>query len=101
LIGNPTNLIRNIGSGFSDLANKPKEGFSKGVLQGGLGVAKGGLGFVRHGVAGIGGTLSRITRAANKPFVVLSFDTEYVHQKEITDMTQKPIGAIDGVKKGG
>lgn len=32
LIGNPTNLIRNIGSGFSDLANKPKEGFSKGII---------------------------------------------------------------------
>jgi hypothetical protein len=47
------------------LANKPKEGFSRGILQGGLGIAKGGVGFVRHGVVAIGGTLSRISKAAN------------------------------------
>jgi hypothetical protein len=36
----------------------------------------------------------------NKPFVQLSFDMEYVHQKEITDMTEKPTGGLDGLYKG-
>jgi vacuolar protein sorting-associated protein 13A/C len=38
LIGNPIGLINNIGSGLSDLINKPAQGFVQGPLEGGLGV---------------------------------------------------------------
>lgn len=58
LIGNPTNLLRSVGTGFKSLASETKSG-------GTFGVAKGTAGLARNTLAGVGGTVSRFTRAVN------------------------------------
>jgi len=100
LIGNPTNLVKNLGSGFKELRTAPAEGFSQGLVQGSFGIVKGAGGAAKHTLAGVSGTLSRFTRALNKPIVMLSFDKEYIHEKEIKDFKIKPKGVVQGLGMG-
>ena len=72
LIGNPVGLFSNIGSGVSDLIEKPKEGFIKGPLEGGAGIVKGALSLGKHTVAGIFNSISKITASIASGISVLS-----------------------------
>ena len=61
LIGNPTKLIDNIGTGFIELINEPRKGFLKGPSQFGKGLAKGVVSLVSNVVGGSFDAIGKIT----------------------------------------
>jgi len=52
LLGNPVNLMKNIGTGFKDLFVKPANGFVRGPLQGFKGILDGGTSLTQKAVGG-------------------------------------------------
>ena len=85
LIGNPTKLIENIGTGFIELFNEPRKGFLKGPSQFGKGLAK-GVASLFSGVVGgsfdaigkITGTLLSATKTiqGKKPEAIIDEEDE-------------------------
>ena len=53
-----------------------------------------------HVAGGVSGSVSKITNSINRGFLVLSGDTEYRQEKELSDVRNKPTGFFDGVGKG-
>jgi len=56
---------------------KPKEGFVKGPLEGGLGVIKGAGSLVKNTLAGALNSMSKITGALGNGFSLMTLDDEY------------------------
>lgn len=77
-----------------------KDGFNNGIMAGAGGMVKGGTGLAQHAVGGGAGSMSRMTKALNKPLTYLTFDTEYIHKKEIRDLKEKPKDLFEGVSAG-
>lgn len=100
LIGNPYNMVSNMGRGVKNVYYEPKEGFMKGPLQGGLGVVKGAGGMMAVTGATAMGAISKITGTVNKGIVAASMDTDYIHDKEINDIQNKPTNIVEGVGQG-
>jgi vacuolar protein sorting-associated protein 13A/C len=78
LIGNPNQLRKDLGSGFTALTTMPKEGFEQGLVEGTFGVVKGTAELAKYSVGGAAGSLSRFTTAVNKPLSMLSFDDGFI-----------------------
>jgi vacuolar protein sorting-associated protein 13A/C len=97
LIGNPYNMISNMGRGVKNVYYEPKEGFMKGPLQGGLGLVKGAGGMLAVTGATTMGAIGKITGSVNKGIVAVSMDTDYIHDKEINDIQNKPENVLDGI----
>jgi vacuolar protein sorting-associated protein 13A/C len=100
LIGNPYNLVENIGTGVRMVYYEPRNGFMEGPLQGGLGILKGTAGMVGIIGASTIGTFGKVTNSLNKGIVAVSLDTDYIHAKEINDIKHKPTSFISGVGQG-
>lgn len=100
LFGNPTDFVNTLGTGAKEFYYAPKEGFMKGPLQGGIGLIKGTGSLVAHTLGGVSGSVSKITNTLNRGILVLSADREYRQKKEISDIKEKPSGALDGIGKG-
>ena len=77
-IGNPVGLFSNIGTGIKDLYKKPKEGFVKGPLEGGLGILKGAGSLLKNTLSGSLNTVNKITGSLGTGFAGLSLDDEYM-----------------------
>ena len=90
LFGNPYNFVSTLGSGVQKVYYEPRDGFMRGPLQGGIGVIKGVGGLVGGVGASLTGTVGKFTSALNKGIVAASFDRDYVHEKEINDIRNKP-----------
>ena len=61
IIGNPMGLLNNIGTGVTDLVEKPIEGFVQGPLEGGVGIVKGAGSLVKNIVAGTMNSFNKVT----------------------------------------
>lgn len=82
ILGNPVGLLTNIGEGFKQLISKTGSGFVKGPLEGGVGMAVGTAGLVKNTLAGVVGSLDKITGSVAKGISALSYDQEYLKQRE-------------------
>lgn len=60
IIGNPVGLFQNISTGVQDLFMKPKEGFVKGPLEGGLGIMKGASSLIKNTMSGAFNSVNKI-----------------------------------------
>lgn len=72
----------------------------KGPLQGGLGVIKGAGGMVAVTGATAAGVFGKVTGVLNKGIVAVSLDRDYIHEKEINDIKNKPKNVMEGVGQG-
>ena len=86
-----------MGRGVRSFYYEPRDGFMKGPLEGGLGMIKGVGGLAGAAGASVVGTVGKISGALNKGLVSLSLDRDYIHQKEINDIKNKPKDTKDGV----
>lgn len=80
--------------------NAPKEAGNNGLIAGAGSMVAGGTGLAQHAVGGGAGSMARMTKALNKPITYLTFDTEYIHKKEIRDLKEKPMDLFQGVGSG-
>lgn len=89
-----------MGRGVKNVYYEPKEGFMKGPLQGGLGLVKGAGNMMAVTGATTMGALGKITGSLNKGIVAISMDNDYIHDKEVNDIKNKPENALQGVGQG-
>ena len=83
IIGNPIGLFTNIASGLQDLITKPKEGFIKGPLEGGLGILEGAGSLLKNTSSGLFNSFNKITGSLGSGFVGLTLDEEYIRQRQL------------------
>lgn len=88
ILGNPVGLFSSIGTGMQDLLEKPREGFIKGPLEGGIGLAKGAGSLLRHTLAGTFNSLDKITGSLGTGIASLSLDDEYLAEREKMKMVK-------------
>ncbi len=100
IIGNPINLMSNLGAGFKDFIEKPVEGLKKNVIEGAKGVAEGSLSLVRHTVKGTFGTTSKITSGFSKGFLYITQDDEYIKNQQLKKIVHKPKNFVEGLGYG-
>jgi len=82
VIGNPVGLIKNISTGFTDLVEKPIDGFLQGPLEGGKGVLKGAGSLVKNTVSGTFNSIGKITGSLASGFSHITMDEEYLAHRE-------------------
>jgi vacuolar protein sorting-associated protein 13A/C len=82
LIGNPVALFSNIGRGMQDLIQKPKEGFIKGPLEGGLGIVKGAGSLLGRTVSSTCSALEKITGSIGTGVAGLSMDEGFLKSRQ-------------------
>lgn len=100
IIGNPTNLFRNVGTGVIELFEKPIEGFVKGPLEGLIGIGK-GFGSLGKGlVIGIFGSVESLTSACGNLFASASVDPYYVNRRALRKTSKKAKHLFAGIWYG-
>jgi len=100
VLGNPTNLINNLGTGVEDFFSKPINGIVKGPLEGIKGVASGSLSLVSHTVEGTFGSAGKITSNISKGILSITQDDEYIKQREKSKIQHKPNNFVEGLGYG-
>jgi vacuolar protein sorting-associated protein 13A/C len=100
LLGNPVNLMKNIGTGFKDLIEKPANGFVKGPLQGFKGILAGSGSLAQKAVGGVFDTASKLTGGISKGLLSLTKDDNYIKEREDNKVSMKPGNVITGVGFG-
>ncbi|KAL4462680.1 hypothetical protein ABPG74_000510 [Tetrahymena malaccensis] len=99
IIGNPVGLFHNISTGVTDLFNKPKEGFVRGPLEGGLGIVEGASSLVKNTMAGAFNSVNKITGSLSSGVSALCMDEEYLQERERMRQ-KKPENVVDGAFQG-
>ena len=82
IIGNPVSLVHNLGTGVYDFFYEPASGLVQSPRDFVLGVGKGSSSLVKNSVVGIFGTASKITGTLGKGVAHLTFDRDYVRERE-------------------
>jgi hypothetical protein len=100
LIGNPVGLFDSLSTGVMDFFYEPARGVVAGPGAFGRGLVKGSLSLVKNSVYGVMNAGSRITGSISKGFAALSFDQDYLNDRE-RDSREKPADALEGMGMGG
>jgi len=100
LLGNPYNLLKNLGTGFQDLFKKPYKGLRKGPLQAFKGALSGGFSLVRHTVDGAFTSTSNMSSGISKGILHLTKDENYINDLEKKKIVEKPNDFVEGIGFG-
>jgi len=63
-------------------------------------MVSGAAGMAAHTAASASGFFGRVTGSINRAIISGSFDREYIHEKEVKDIKEKPKNTLDGLGKG-
>jgi len=99
-LGNPNNLVKNLGTGFKDFFQKPIEGVLRGPLDGFKGAIDGSVSLVKHAVDGTFSATSKIAGGLSKGILYISQDEKYMNDIEEKKITEKPTNFIEGFGYG-
>lgn len=97
LLGNPRKFAKEIKSGISDVVTKPDTGNQQGNL--GQGVADGAGSLARHTAIGTLGSVSKITGTVANMTSKLTFDTEYIKERNKLK-SEKAHGVMNDMSEG-
>lgn len=100
ILGNPLNLLHNLGTGVKDFFQKPIKGIVKGPLEGAKGVLHGSISLVKHTVEGTFTTTSKITSGISKGILYITQDDDYINDREKKKITEKPKNFVEGIGYG-
>ena len=100
ILGNPINLLNNIGKGFQDLLTKPGEGLMQGPIEGVKGLADGATSLVKHTVNGTFNSTSKIASGISQGILFLTQDDDYINEREQKKITEKPKDIMEGIGYG-
>ncbi|EFA80196.1 vacuolar protein sorting-associated protein 13 family protein [Heterostelium album PN500] len=81
-IGNPVGLFNHLSTGVKDFFYEPALGLVRSPRDFGRGLAKGSLSLLKNSVYGLFNTLSKLSGAMGKGVSVLSFDEQYLRQRQ-------------------
>ena len=101
ILGNPTGLVKNLGSGFHSFFTEPAKGIRKGPKAFAKGAGK-GTGKLLAGIfSGAGGTVSAVTGAVGDGVSKLTMDADYVANRKKRAARVKKGGVGTGAAEGG
>lgn len=100
VLGNPSNLVHNLGTGVQDFFQKPIQGIIKGPLEGFKGAIDGSVSLVRHTVDGTFNATSKITGGLSKGILYITQDEKYINEIEKKKITEKPKNFVEGLGYG-
>lgn len=100
LIGNPIGLFNHVCAGFSDLIEKPAEGFIIGPLEGGVGLMQGFSSLISNTFVGTFNSLNKISGSIGSGLASLSQDQEFLLEREKIKM-QKASNLVQGLNQAG
>jgi hypothetical protein len=99
VLGNPVGLFSNLGTGVLDFFHEPAAGFVQSPAAFGKGLARGTSSLVKNSVYGMFNSVSKIVGAVGKGVATLSFDDDYVRQRQINQRKQ-PKHVVQGALQG-
>jgi len=99
ILGNPIGLFNHITTGMIDFIEKPREGFIRGPLEGGMGIVKGTHSLFRNTILGTFGTVNKITGSVAAGISTLSLDQEFIKRREGL-RKKKAHDVVDGLGQG-
>jgi hypothetical protein len=100
VLGNPSNLMHNLGTGVQDFFQKPIQGIIKGPLEGVKGAIDGSMSLVKHTVDGTFNATSKITGGLSKGILYITQDEKYINELEKKKITEKPKNFVEGLGYG-
>jgi hypothetical protein len=100
VIGNPSNMISNFGTGFRDFFQKPMQGIIKGPLEGVKGVVDGGVSLIKHTAFGTFSATSKITGGLSRGLLFLTQDDKYLNEIERKRMLERSSNFVEGLGHG-
>ena len=98
LIGNPAKYMSNFGTGVTDFFVKPYQGMKNGSLVSGVG--QGTKSLFKNGVLAPVGVVSKFGTSMSKGAMALSFDDQFIEDKNQNDKVNKPKNVGEGLAKG-
>ena len=99
LIGNPVNLVTNLGNGVHDFFYEPIHGFVTSPRDFLDGLHKGSSSLAKNSVSGIFNTISELTGTLSRGVAHLTFDKDYIRQRQ-KDQVDVPRNPARGFGKG-
>ncbi|XP_055871203.1 intermembrane lipid transfer protein VPS13B-like isoform X3 [Biomphalaria glabrata] len=99
ILGNPTGLVRSIGTGVSDLVTLPYSGLTRGPGAFLTGLSRGIGSLVRNVSAGMITSVTNFASSVSRNMDRLSFDTSHLARQE-ENRRNRPVGVSDGLKQG-
>ncbi|ETO36264.1 vacuolar protein sorting-associated protein 13 family protein [Reticulomyxa filosa] len=100
LLGNPVELIGNIGAGVKDFFYEPAQGLVDSPLAFTRGVGKGTSSLLSKTISGVFGAASKVTTSVSKATEVLTMDDDYQAQRRMQEAKGKPKHIGDGLARG-
>ncbi|CAG5120388.1 unnamed protein product, partial [Candidula unifasciata] len=99
ILGNPTGLVRSIGTGVSDFISLPYSGLTRGpgAFVSGLTMGFGSL--VKNVSAGMITSVTNFASSVSRNMDRLSFDSTHLERQE-ENRRNRPVGVSDGLKQG-
>jgi len=94
-LGNPVGLFNNLGTGVMDFFYEPAAVIVESPAAFGRGLARGAGSLAKNSVYGLFNSVSKVVGAVGKGVATLSFDDEYVRQRQVNQRKQ-PKHALDG-----
>ncbi|KAH9494462.1 hypothetical protein Btru_020074 [Bulinus truncatus] len=99
ILGNPTGLVRSIGTGVSDLVYLPYSGLTHGPGAFLSGLSRGMGSLVKNVSAGMITSVTNFASSVSRNMDRLSFDTSHLARQE-ENRRNRPVGVSDGLKQG-
>lgn len=115
ILGNPVNLVHNLGTGVSDFFQKPAKGIIKGPLEGIVGVVgktylyllnflliylDGTVSLMKHTIGGTFQAASKISSGLSKGMLYFTSDDDYISKREKKKITERPKNFVEGLGYG-
>ncbi|XP_059174786.1 intermembrane lipid transfer protein VPS13B-like [Physella acuta] len=99
ILGNPTGLVRSIGTGVSDLISLPYYGLTRGPGAFVSGLSRGIGSLVKNVSAGMITSVTNFASSVSRNMDRLSFDSSHLERQE-ENRRNRPVGVSDGLKQG-
>lgn len=100
IIGSPVSLVETLGTGVFDFFHEPAEGLVHSPKAFGEGLAKGTMSLINNTVFGIFNTAAKLTGSVTHGIAAISFDDEYIRERELDRQRERPKHAAHGFLLG-
>jgi vacuolar protein sorting-associated protein 13A/C len=90
LLGNPVSFLNSLGTGIREFSDQTSQGE----------IIRGASSLVQNTLAGTMNSASKITSSFSKGLLVLSDDKEYIYQRDVDTIKNKPKNLIQGINLG-
>ncbi|ETO24375.1 vacuolar protein sorting-associated protein 13 family protein, partial [Reticulomyxa filosa] len=100
LLGNPMELVGNVGTGVKDFFYEPAQGLVESPMAFTRGISKGTSSLVSKTISGVFGAASKVTTTVSQATQIMTLDEDYQAERRIQQARGKPKHVGDGFVRG-